>query len=370
MAAVNARGRSLLQGLGLAVASVVVFLLALEAAFRLAGDRLRPEPASRRMFDGRWTVLLDCYPSNPRGYFDIDLRTKENDARYRHLAPHRFDAIQRWNPWAVESRYNALRFRDAPLGPKAKGVRRVMVLGDSFAEGEGVKQNDTAVAVLGRILAARMPGPVEVRNCARRGLDFPELFDTFEEILPYDPDLVVYALVLNDAVQPPEFKARQQYVDDWILDREVVPDATGPPPRPWSLAFDFFRGRVAAWRLGRETTRWYVEMWSDANPGWRRTRDYILEMDRELRRHGARLLVAPWPLLVGLESRYPFEAPHEAIRRFCLANGIAHHDLLPALRGRRSAELWVHPVDRHPNEIAQRLAAESLAPEIEKLLGP
>jgi len=344
---------------------VALFLLVVEGVFRLAGDRFRPEPATRRIVDHGWTTLLDCYPSNPRGYFDIDLRTSENDAKYRHLAPHRFDAIQHGHPWAVESRYNTLRFRDAPLGPKPAGVRRVMVLGDSFAEGQGVKQDETAVAVLGRLLAVRAPGRVEVRSAARRGADFPELYATFEEILPYEPDLVVYALVLNDAVQSPEFKARQQYVDDWILDRANLPDA--PEARPWSLAFDFFRGRVAAWQLGRETTRWYLDMWSEANPGWRRTQEYLLDMDRQLRRRGARLVVAPWPLLVGLEGRYPFEGVHETIRRFCLANGIAHHDLLPALRGRPSADLWVHPVDRHPNDVAQRLAAASLAPEVEKL---
>jgi hypothetical protein len=362
------RSRGLRQGLALAAGSLLAFLLLVEAAFRLAGDRLQPEPAPRRIFDGRWTILLDCYPSNPRGYFDVDLRTAESDARYRRLAPHRFDAIRRDHPWAVESRYNALRFRDAPLGPKPAGARRVMVLGDSFAEGEGVKQADTAVAALGRRLEARAPGRFEVRAAARRGTDFPEMFATFQEILPYEPDLVVYALVLNDAVQTPQFRARQRYVDDWILDRENLPDA--PERRPWSRAFDFFSGRVAAWRLGRETTRWYVDMWSDVNPGWRETQGHLREMDRLLRQAGGRLLVAPWPLLVGLEGRYPFDGVHEAIRRFCLASGIAHHDLLPVFRGRRSAELWVHPVDRHPNEIAQRLAAESLAPVVEALAGP
>ncbi|MFN8095037.1 MAG: SGNH/GDSL hydrolase family protein [Vicinamibacteria bacterium] len=365
----SARGRALAQGLALAAGTVVVFLLLLEGVFRLAGDRLRPELASRRIFDGRWTTLLDCYPSNPRGYFDIDLRRTENDARYRHLAPLRFDVIRRHHPWAVESRYNALRFRDAPLGPKPAGVRRVMVLGDSFTEGQGVKQDETAVAVLGKLAARRAPGRIEVRNCAHRGTDFPELFGIFEEILPYEPDLVVYALVLNDGVQSAEFRARQEYVDDWILDRENVPDASGPPPRPASLAFDFFRGRVAAWRLGRETTRWYLDMWSDANPGWKRTREYVLEMDRRLKQRHARLLVAQWPLLVGLEGRYPFEPAHENIRKFCLASGIPYLDLLDALRGRRSADLWVHPVDRHPNEVAQRLAAEAMAPEVWKLLG-
>lgn len=364
--------RALLLSFALTCGSIAVALVLLEGGFRIVGVSAEAELASRRIFDGGWTTLLDCYPSNPRGYFDIDLRLPRNDARYRHLAPHRFDAIQRYHPWAVESRYNALRFRDAPLGPKPAGVKRVVVLGDSFTEGQGVKQDETAVRVLERLLAQHGPVRYEVRNCARRGADFPELFGIFEEVLPYEPDLVVYALALNDAVQPPEFRARQSYVDDWILDRENLADPSGPPPgRPRSLALAFFARRVESWRLGRETTRWYRDMWSAANPGWRRTQEYILEMDRRLRRRGARLLVAPWPLLASLESHYPFEAVHETLRFFCLVNGIPYHDLLPVFRGRRTADLWVHPVDHHPNELAHRLTAESLAPAVTRLVeGP
>ncbi len=363
------RLRALLTNLGLAGGSLLLVLLLLEVVLRAAGVAGGGEQASRRIFDGRWTLLLDCYPSNPRGYFPIDLRRPENDARYRHLAPHRFDAIQKWHPWAVEFRYNALRFRDAPLGPKPAGCRRVMVLGDSFTEGQGVKESDTASRVLGRLLEEQAPGRFEVRNCGRRATDFPELFGQFEEILPYEPDLVVYALVLNDAEQPPAFRARQEYVNDWILDRQNPPDVQGPPTvSPWRpRVFDFVGGRVQAWRVGRETTLWYLEMWSDANPGWLRTQEYLREMDRRLKQRGARLLVAPWPLFAGLEGQYPFAPVHETIRRFCLVEGIAFQDTLPAFRGRRSSDFWVHPVDRHPNELAHRLAAESLAPAVLRL---
>ena len=137
---------------------------------------------------------------------------------------------------------------------------------------------------------------------------------------------------------------------------------------PWrSRVFDVVAGRVQAWRVGRETTRWYLDMWSDANPGWPRTQEQIRAMDRRLKERGARLLVAPWPLFVGLEDRYPFAPVHETIRRFCLAEGIAFHDTLPVFLGRRSSDFWVHAVDRHPNELAHRLAAESLAPVVLRL---
>ncbi len=363
------RLRGLVLNLALSGASLLVVLLLVEAALRLAGVAPTSELATRRIFDGRWTLLLDCFPSNPRGYFPIDLRLPEHDARYRRLAPNRFDAIQRFHPWAVEFRYNALRFRDAPLGPKPAGRTRVMVLGDSFTEGQGVKEQDTASRVLGRLLEAEAPGRFEVRNCGRRATDFPALAQELEDILPYEPDIVVYALVLNDAEQPEAFRARQEYLDDWILDRQNPPDTQGPPAvSAWrSRILDVVAGRVQAWRVGRETTRWYLDMWSDANPGWPRTQEEIRVMDRRLKERGARLLVAPWPLFVGLEGRYPFAPVHDTIRRFCLAEGIAHHDTLPVFLGRRSSDFWVHAVDRHPNELAHRLAAESLAPVVLRL---
>jgi len=367
---VSPRLRGLLGNLAVSAASLGVVFLVAEAGLRLAGFEPERHLATRRIVDARWTRLLDCYPSNPRGYFDIDLRLSENRERYARIAPRRFDSIARWHPWAVEFRYNELRFRDAPLGPKPESVYRVMILGDSFTEGQGVKEGDTCSRVLGRLLDAREPGRWEVRNCGRRGTDFPELYEAFEAVLPYEPDLVVYALVLNDAVQPPEFRARQSYVNDWILDRENLTDAADAPPGPLrSRVFDFVQSRVDAWRVGRETTRWYLDMWGEGNrEGRERTFAYIREMDRRLKRQRARLLVAPWPLFVGLESGYPFTPAHETIRRFCLKEGIAFHDLLPVFLGRRSSDFWVHPVDRHPNELAQRLAAESLAPVVRRLV--
>jgi len=367
---VKPRGRERLGNLLLSVASVIVVFLLAEAAFRLLGVLPERYRMTARMANARWTLLLDCYPTNPRGYFDIDLREPASREKYFHVAPLRYDVVAERAPWAVESRYNALRFRDPPLGPKPPGVKRVMVLGDSFSEGQGVKEPDTCSRVLERLLNGGEPGKWEVRNCARRGTDFPALYEAFEEILPYEPDLVIYALVLNDADQSEAFHARQSYVDDWIVDRGRQEDAALQGPGFFrSRVVDFVEDRVQAYRIGRETTRWYLEMWGEGNrDGWERTQGYLREMNRQTRRRRARLLVAPWPLFVALEGAYPFTPAHEAIARFCLAEGIAHHDLLPVFRGRPSASFWVHPVDRHPNETAHRMAAEALAPVVRELL--
>jgi hypothetical protein len=187
-------------------------------------------------------------------------------------------------------------------------------------------------------------------------------------MLPLSPDLVVYGMVLNDAERSLEFRARQRYLDDWILDRRHVLQA-GAAPRPPRLRLPaLLQDRWETLRIGRVTTRWYLEMYGDANrEGWERTRRSLGVMSRTLQRRGGRLLLAQWPLLVGMDGRYPFAAPTAEVARACDAAGIPHLDLLPAMAGRPDETLWVSPLDRHPNELAHRLAAVALAPVVREL---
>jgi hypothetical protein len=360
------RARAALATAALALASLGVAALLVEAGLRLWGYTGARVPAMARMANARWTELLDCYPTNPRGYFDIDLRTAGSRARFFAIAPLRFERVAARAPWAVLSRYNARRFRERPLVAKAPGVRRVMVLGDSFTEGQGVKEEHTLVRRLEARLRAEDPA-WEVLNCGRRGTDFPALHEAFAEVLPFAPDVLVYAFVLNDADQSPAFHARQSYLDDWIIAHGAMVEAPEPPRlgffEPRLAAF--VRDRLGSLRVGRETTRWYLEMYGEPNrEGWQRTQAMIRDMNRRMREAGGRFVLMSWPLLVGTDGDYAFLPVHETLRRFCVTEGIEHLDLLPAFRGRRAEELWVHPVDRHPNDEANRIAMEALLPVV------
>jgi hypothetical protein len=357
------RERALRAVLG--ASSVLATLLAAEVVVRAA--HLAPSPQHRltaRLVDARWRELLDCYPTNPRGYFDIDLRNAAARERFHHLVPLRYDALARRVPYAVAFRYNRLRFRDQEAAPKSAHSRRVVVVGDSFTEGQGVKEADTMPRRLESLLNAQAILSWDVRNCGRRATDFPALMDNFEAAQALEPDVVVYAMVLNDAIRAPEFEARQTYVNDWILDHGQRPDAPLPPPLRFyqSHLLTFLRGRLEGHRVGLETTRWYLEMYGLPNSaGWGETRTLIREMRRRTLARGARFVLVLWPLLVDTDARYPFTPVHEEIRRFSLSAGIEELDLLPVLRGRPTRDLWVHPVDKHPNELAQGLAADALA---------
>jgi GDSL-like Lipase/Acylhydrolase family len=355
--------------IALVLGSLVVSLLLPELALRALGYVPVRFPTMARMANARWTELLDCYPTNPRGYFAIDLRTPESRGRYSHIAPFRFDRIVKRAPWAVDFHYNAQRFRERPLEPKRAGVRRIMVLGDSFTEGQGVKEGDTLVRRLERALQQPGSAPTEVLNCGRRGEDLPALHDAFDVAFAFGADVFVYAFVLNDAEQSPAFHARQRYLDDWILDRGAMVELADPPGLGLleSRLAAFVSDRWISYRVGRETTRWYLEMYDEPNrEGWERTKIQIRDMNQRVRTSGGRFILMVWPLLVGLEGHYPFAPVHDKLERFCVQEGIEYLDLLHALRGRPSASLWVHPVDRHPNEEANRLAAAALLPLVRR----
>ena len=365
--------RSLIQNLCLASVSAAVVPIGAELYLRASGFAAPRFRDTARIANGRRSVMLDCYPENPGGYFDIDLRDPATLDRYLRLGVTRAAAVAQRAPFAVEFKYNALRYRDVEFGARRPGVRRVLVLGDSFTEGWGVKEKDTYPRRLEALLNREEPNGWEVLNCGRRGADFPGLFDLFEQVEALEPDVLVYGMVLNDAARSAAYEARQPYLNDWILNQgQMVGGRPVPPLGPLrSRLLMFARDRIESRRIDRASTRWYRELYAEPNAdGWARTQGYLREMNRRMRVCGRALLVACWPLLVDLNGDYPFAAAHEAIARACLPSGIPFHDLRVALRVRPTESLWVHAVDRHPNAAAHELAARDLAPVVRGLAPP
>jgi lysophospholipase L1-like esterase len=358
----------------LVACGVLAALLLPEAFLRAAAWTPRRPPvrvrvsnaASLRIRAG--VTVLDCYADDPGAAFPIDLRRPEVRAHYRALGFRSFAPALPESPWCVEFRYNSLGVRGPEYGPRRPGVARIVVIGDSFTEGQGVTEDRVYTSVLGERLQAMAPGRYEVLNFGYRGLDFPELYALFHAALRLQPDLILYGLCLNDGDRPSKFDKQWPRLDDWVMVRR--PSVRLGPFDSRLLAF--VRDRLDTWRISRDTTRWYLDMYGPANAaGWGETRRYLRTMRDEARARHSRLLVAIWPLLVGLDGRYPFRAVHEKLARVCERNGIQVYDLLPVLSGRSSRSLWVDPSDLHPNALAHRLVGEALAPVVSALLdGP
>ncbi len=102
--------------------------------------------------------------------------------------------------------------------------------------------------------------------------------------------------------------------------------------------------------------------------GWRRTLEHMVAMNDEVRAQDGRFLVVIQPLLVRLDSDYPFAEVHEVTAEALRSRGVEVVDTLPDFRGWDAAALWVHPSDRHPNARAHTILAEAIDEAIDEAL--
>jgi lysophospholipase L1-like esterase len=264
----------------------------------------------------------------------------------------------------VSFAYNDWTRRERPfdLGPPGA----VLIIGDSFTEGAGVATDVTFAARLGQKLERR------VLNGGRRGLDQPALGAALEPLLEASrASVVVYAMTLNDYEQEPAWAAKQEYLNDLILDRQHMGDPTWKLPRllRWSRLAQVLGAGGRSAEATAATVQWYRGMNGPQNAaGFARTIDDVVAMRDVTEAAGARFVTALLPLLVDFEA-YPFEDLHRATIDALTARGVDAIDLLPAFAGADARSLWVHPVDMHPNARGHEIIAEALSAALGERLG-
>jgi len=347
-------------------------LLLVEGALRLGligpGPSLPMVRVANRKADAEGNIrpgslVLLCYPSNYRGYFKIDLADPETLAHYESIGMRNLDKALPSRHFAIEQPFNSQVYMGPEFPAKREGVTRVVIMGDSFNMGWGLRLEDRASDRLQVLLERRAPGRFEVLNAGIPSADFPALYYKFREVLTLKPDILILGMTLNDTMRKPELAQPPLESSPLVMVRRVE-DSPG---------LGFFDLRLFALleksrqerRDSEIMIRWYQALGSDDNmTGIVATRQYIREMDQTLKHRGGRFILALWPLLVPWEDGYPFQQIHEHNAGFAAARQIEFVDLLPPLLTRKAQDLWVHPVDRHPNEVASALVAERLATAI------
>jgi hypothetical protein len=162
--------------------SLLLCSFALVASVAEAWLRLLPERDSVAFRRGREKPRFNPYVSS--GVFAYELRP---DWSCRHDSAD-FD---------VTVRTNALGLRGAPASlRKTPGTYRILVLGDSFAFGFGVEDDETLPAYLDHELGGRAAG-IEVLNAAVPGW----ATDLVTTGFALEPDLVILTLFQNDPAE-------------------------------------------------------------------------------------------------------------------------------------------------------------------------
>lgn len=243
---------------------------------------------------------------------------------------------------------------------KPPGTRRILLLGDSFTFGVGVRDEDTFARRLENALGDDAPAGtrVEVLNAGTQG------YNTRDEVaylehrwLALEPDLVLIVFYLNDV-----------FSDGTFLNMGQGQGVTLGRPGGFAGAsrlYDWVQHGLRAQAARREMDAFYAEPFfreatpqsADESADWDASRRALARAAALSRERGFALGLVVFPELHALDGDYPFTAVHELVLRECAALDIPALDLLPAFRGRDAGSLWVHPSDHHPNEEAHGIAA-------------
>lgn len=279
----------------------------------------------------------------------------------------------------IRFRTNALGLRGGPILPKAAGVSRILVLGDSITAAAYVEEEETYPACLEfRLRAAGMN--CEVINGGMPGAGVVQMLAVLSEVgLLLEPDIVVVGLYLNDAAESHFFRPPQGFFADSRLAerlarRRLVDELGDRAEKQWTaLTGRPFPDRhdQGAWRRDRAAFEaeiahamsdwglaWFSRAWEDMAAGFDG-----LKAVRESR--GFRVLVALFPVMHQVEAEFVDDTPQRYFVEQMQRVGFDHVDLLPAMRAHAAARGEGLAYDHcHLNPAGNRLAAEVIAAEL------
>jgi lysophospholipase L1-like esterase len=340
----------------LLLGGLLVALLLAEVAARLLWSSLEP-PEDVLVY---YPVTLKPFPG--RGYFPVPNST--------------FDAKYDGDPYGTLPEGNTILYSLNEAGFRersfteggAEGDPVVAVLGDSFVFGEGVEQDKTLTVVAEEILRARLIPEARVLNLGISGFATEDERDLAKAVLgSYGPQLVIVGYCLNDPVHWDDERQLGLMGFDLVVRRDDYIAERREEDSPFYLV-RLLERRLETLRLTEESLRWYRWMYEGEDAPWTRTRNYLLEIRREAKRHGAPMAVFLFPIFYRLEEDYPFWDLHEIVEEWCRSEGIPVYDTLELFAGKETESLVVHPKDHHPNAGTHRVLGEALADFIEKVL--
>jgi len=289
----------------------------------------------------------------------------------------RYQGLHR--PWLEEDGAVAVRINQAGIRDreeigfhKPPGQRRIVCLGDSVTFGFGIPVEDCWVRKIETGLRQRF-GDVRTVNCGFMGTLLVDeyWYGLKHRFHRFHPDMVVVTLCLNDLLISTSgvahFRPDPAPSSSELLNR--LRTWLGKQPHQLDPDVDYVEQLLnlpADHPLYKQHGLTRAMLWASGTP-----QGALREMKAWCAERDLPMVVILWPFLQGLEAgeHYPFQKMHDMVAAFCASEAIGFLDLLPALKGQCSTDLWVSPNDQHPNPKAQELVCGPITSFVSKHCG-
>jgi len=236
---------------------------------------------------------------------------------------------------------------------KGKGVFRIVVIGDSVAQGRFLTLEQSFPKLLEKRLNNESDSlSYEVIVLARLGYSTSqELVLLEEEAFQYDPDLILWSYVLNDPAHPVYHNCNGELGTYYY--------------RPSSYLLHFIAARLFALRerwKGRDCEKEFHAYLHCVY--WNQVASNLERIGRVCRQHGVPVVFVIHPVFQKIDdySHYTLRPLHQRLAEAAARNGFTTVDLLGAFEPYKPDELRIERPDWydpwHPNALGHEIIAE------------
>lgn len=260
-----------------------------------------------------------------------------------------------WYQNFYQTQLNSLGYRDYEPQPDNpdQPLKRVMVVGDSFAIGHGIDNIDDSFP---QLLEQKLGDGYDVDLVAKSGWDMND-YTPWLNGYPFKPDVVVLSYYLNDI--------------DYLMTGERSPDAAFDFPEDPTLSWfilNFFTPNFIYYNLMQFTSTARAQTFQmslvDAHLDadlWARQTGEIDKFIQWNRDHATRPIVLLWPQIRAVETSLPATS---RVKDYFEEQGVEVVDMGEFLKDKVPAEMVVNRYDAHPSIAANHLAADALYTQI------
>jgi hypothetical protein len=244
---------------------------------------------------------------------------------------------------------------------KSEGTFRIAAIGDSFTFAPYMQFTDTYVKKLEQMLNLKDGGRKhQVINYGVPAYSTSHEVAVAKRAVTDGADIILLQITLND----PEIK---RHTPQGI--RENMDDRFGPlalKGRGKWLAtywktFEFVLTRIHNTQTHNEYIRYFTDLFENPRT-WKPFVESMRDLIKVANDEKKPIIAVVFPLFgLPMDDKYPFHPIHDKVIKLMNELGVPALDLSPMYKGIPLERLQVIPgVDRHPNEIAHRMAAEKI----------
>jgi hypothetical protein len=245
--------------------------------------------------------------------------------------------------------------------PKPDSIFRIGVIGDSFTFAPYMQFTDTFPKKLEQMLNLNeTPRRAEVVNYGVPAYSTSHEVAVAKTAVQEGNDAIILQITLND----PEVKHHTPTgISENMQDRFGALKLEGKSG--WLVRHWRSYGFVATRLHNTKTHSAYVDYFNDLfeNPRtWKPFSESMRRLVETVRRQNKPIVAVVFPLFgIPMDDNYPFYPIHAKVEELMKSLNVPVLDLSPIYKGIPLDRLQVIPgVDRHPNEIAHRMAAERI----------